>query len=67
VTTAAKIRPSLAHLPRGAGRDFVLICIWMPEALSFLNATPRQAAGEATGFVRNDGSAAIFYLEPGSG
>ena len=37
------------------------------EALAFLNATPRQAAGEATGFVRNDGSAAIFYLEPGSG
>jgi hypothetical protein len=36
-------------------------------ALAFLNATPRQAAGEASGFVRNDGSAAIFYLEPGSG
>jgi hypothetical protein len=38
-----------------------------PAALAFLNATPRQAAGEASGFVRNDGSAAIFYLEPGSG
>ena len=36
-------------------------------ALAFLNATPRQAAGEASGFVRNDGSAVIFYLEPGSG
>jgi hypothetical protein len=36
-------------------------------ALAFLNASPRQAAGEASGFVRNDGSAAIFYLEPGSG
>ena len=37
------------------------------QALAFLNATPRQAGGEATGFVRNNGSAAIFYLEPGSG
>jgi len=36
-------------------------------ALAFLNASPRQGAGEATGFVRSDGSAAIFYLEPGSG
>jgi hypothetical protein len=36
-------------------------------ALAFLNASPRQAAGEASGFVRNDGSAVIFYLEPGSG
>jgi hypothetical protein len=36
-------------------------------ALAFLNATPRQAAGEASGFLRNDGSAVIFYLEPGSG
>jgi len=36
-------------------------------ALAFLNASPRQAAGEACGFVRSDGSAAIFYLEPGSG
>ena len=36
-------------------------------ALAFLNASPRQSAGEASGFVRNDGSAAIFYLEPGSG
>jgi hypothetical protein len=36
-------------------------------ALALLNASPRQAAGEASGFVRNDGSAAIFYLEPGSG
>jgi len=32
-----------------------------------LNASPRQGAGEATGFVRSNGSAAIFYLEPGSG
>jgi hypothetical protein len=36
-------------------------------ALAFLNASPRQAAGEASGFVRSDGSAVIFYLEPGSG
>ena len=36
-------------------------------ALAFLNASPRQGAGEASGFVRNDGSAVIFYLEPGSG
>jgi hypothetical protein len=36
-------------------------------ALAFLNASPRQGAGEVSGFVRHDGSAAIFYLEPGSG
>jgi len=36
-------------------------------AVAFLNASPRQQAGEATGFVRSDGSAVIFYLEPGSG
>jgi hypothetical protein len=36
-------------------------------AAAFLNASPRQQAGEATGFVRDDGSAVIFYLEPGSG
>ena len=36
-------------------------------ALAFLNASPRQAAGEATGYVRDDGSALVFYLEPGTG
>jgi hypothetical protein len=36
-------------------------------ALAFLNASPRQGAGEASGFVRSDGSVVIFYLEPGSG
>jgi hypothetical protein len=36
------------------------------EAVNFLNASPRQGAGEAAGFVRNDGSAVVFYLEPGS-
>jgi hypothetical protein len=36
-------------------------------ALAFLNASPRQGPGEATGYVREDGSAAIFYLEPGTG
>jgi hypothetical protein len=36
-------------------------------AIALLNASPRQQAGEATGFVRNDGSAVILYLEPGSG
>ena len=35
-------------------------------AVDFLNAPPRQGAGEAVGFARNDGSAVIFYLEPGS-
>src|SRR5260370_1032223 len=37
------------------------------DALAFLNAPPRQGAGEASGFVRNAGSAVIFSLEPGSG
>ncbi len=37
------------------------------SALAFLNASPQQAAGEVSGYARNDGSAAIFYLEPGSG
>jgi hypothetical protein len=36
------------------------------DAVAFLNAAPRQGAGEASGFIRNDGSAVIFYLEPGS-
>jgi hypothetical protein len=35
--------------------------------LNFLNAAPPQGHGEATCFVRNDGSAAVFYLEPGTG
>ena len=36
------------------------------SALAFLNAAPRQGAGEVSGYARNDGSAVIFYLEPGS-
>ena len=36
------------------------------DAVDYLNAAPRQGAGEAVGFIRNNGSAAIFYLEPGS-
>src|SRR5208283_4441677 len=36
------------------------------DAVAFLNAAPRQGAGEAAGFVRNNGSATVFYLEPGS-
>jgi hypothetical protein len=37
------------------------------NVLNFLNAPPRQGRGEASCFVRNDGSAAVFYLEPGTG
>jgi uncharacterized protein YciI len=36
------------------------------DAVDYLNAAPRQGAGEAVGFIRDNGSAAIFYLEPGS-
>jgi hypothetical protein len=36
-------------------------------AVAFLNEPLRQGAGEATATLRNDGSAAIFYLESGSG
>jgi hypothetical protein len=36
------------------------------DALAFLNAHPRQGQGEVSGYARSDGSAAIFYLEPGS-
>ena len=36
------------------------------SALAFLNASPPQGAGEVSGYARNDGSAVIFYLEPGS-
>jgi hypothetical protein len=35
--------------------------------LNFVNAIPAQGRGEATCFVRNNGSAAVFYLEPGTG
>lgn len=37
------------------------------DVLNFLNASPRQAPGEASCFIRNNGSAAVFYLEPGTG
>ncbi|HTX27054.1 MAG TPA: hypothetical protein VME19_08570 [Streptosporangiaceae bacterium] len=36
------------------------------DALTFLNAHPRQGEGEVSGYAHGDGSAAIFYLEPGS-
>jgi len=36
-------------------------------AVNFLNEPLRQGRGEASCFVRNDGSAAVFYLEPGTG
>jgi hypothetical protein len=36
-------------------------------AVDFLNEPLRQGRGEASCFVRNDGSAAVFYLEPGTG
>jgi hypothetical protein len=36
-------------------------------AVAFLNASPRQGPGEASAFARNDGSVALFYLEPGTG
>jgi hypothetical protein len=37
------------------------------DAVAFLNEPPRQGRGEATATLRGDGSAVIFYLEPGSG
>ncbi|GAA5149321.1 hypothetical protein GCM10023321_12990 [Pseudonocardia eucalypti] len=36
-------------------------------AVAFLNQSPRQGRGEASAFARNDGSVALFYLEPGTG
>jgi hypothetical protein len=36
-------------------------------AVDFLNEPLRQGRGEASCFVRNGGSAAAFYLEPGTG
>jgi len=36
------------------------------DAVNFLNASPRQGAGEASTFIRNDGSTVVVYLEPGS-
>jgi hypothetical protein len=36
-------------------------------AVAFLNEAPRQGPGEACAFARNDGSVALFYLEPGTG
>lgn len=37
------------------------------DAIVFLNESPKQGPGEASGFARSDGSAVVFYLEPGSG
>ena len=36
------------------------------DAVAFLNATPRQGRGEATATLRNDRTAGLVYLEPGS-
>jgi hypothetical protein len=36
-------------------------------AVTFFNEAPRQGRGEASAFARNDGSVALFYLEPGTG
>ncbi len=36
------------------------------DALTFLNARPHQGEGEVSGYAHTDGSAVIFYLEPGS-
>jgi hypothetical protein len=36
------------------------------DALTFLNAHPRQGEGQVSGYARSDGTAVIFYLEPGS-
>ena len=36
-------------------------------AVTFLNEAPRQGAGEASAFARNNGSVSLFYLEPGTG
>src|SRR5580704_8781154 len=36
-------------------------------AVGWLNEAPRQGPGEASAFARNDGSVALFYLEPGTG
>ena len=36
-------------------------------AAAFLNEPARQGAGEASAVARNDGSVALFYLEPGTG
>jgi hypothetical protein len=36
-------------------------------AVNFLNQPARQGPGEASGFIRNNGSAVVFYLGPGTG
>ena len=36
-------------------------------AVTFLNQAPRQGAGEASAFARNNGSVSLFYLDPGTG
>ncbi len=36
------------------------------QAVDFLNEPARQGPGQASVTPRNDGSAVIFYLEPGS-
>jgi hypothetical protein len=36
------------------------------SAVSFLNADPKQGAGEASATLRNDGTVGLIYLEPGS-
>ncbi len=36
------------------------------DAVNFLNEPARQGAGEASATLRNDGSAGLIWLEPGS-
>ena len=58
---------SLGDTPRRPGSTRTSLARRRTGGPGFVNASPRQGAGEASGFVRNDGSAVIFYLEPGSG
>jgi len=66
-TTPVALMPGAGTRFRG---DQYLKCHCAPDgttsALVFLNASPRQGAGEVSGYARNDGSVVIFYLEPGS-
>ena len=46
-------------------RDFAAP-IWEQDTATFLNEPLRQGHGEASATLRNNGTAGLFFLEPGS-
>ena len=68
--TAGLVWLEPGSLGEGTGQEWLVEQFQGPDggkaAVDFLNEAPRQGPGEASVFVRNDGSAVVLYLAPGS-